>query len=151
MANVRKVSELKQMLQQKVAEKKQRLTEALVRCGLLLQAESQKIVPVDYGFLKNSAFTRKEGSTDLPAIVVGYTSVYAIYVHENLEAAHGVVFNQKYAAELAHAAKLRKQRKGGTKGPFRHDRGPDQQAKFLERPFRRLRQTFVAIVKDGLK
>jgi hypothetical protein len=36
------------------------VAEALLMCGLRLQRESQKIVPIDTGALKNSAFTRLE-------------------------------------------------------------------------------------------
>ncbi len=36
------------------------LEQALLKGGLLLQRESQKLVPVDTGALKNSAFTRTE-------------------------------------------------------------------------------------------
>lgn len=105
--------------------------------GLLIQRESQLIVPVDYGNLKASAFTRVNGKgTARVVVTVGYTAAYAVFVHENLDAAHGAVFNAKYAAELAHAAELRRKKLGGTTGPFRHDRGANQQAKFLEKPFR---------------
>lgn len=59
------------------------------RAGLFLQRESQLIVPVDTGNLKNSAFTRKAGGRGWKVIVVvGYTAAYAIFVHENLEARH---------------------------------------------------------------
>lgn len=36
------------------------LEQAMLRAGLRLQRESQKLCPVDTGALKNSAFTRKE-------------------------------------------------------------------------------------------
>lgn len=60
----------------------------LKRAGLFLQRESQKIVPVEFGVLKNSAFTRAEGSGFGTVVRVGYEASYAIFVHENLEAAH---------------------------------------------------------------
>lgn len=60
----------------------------LVKAALLVQRESQKIVPVDTGALKNSAFTRKVGSGFSTDAIVGYTQNYAIFVHENLEAKH---------------------------------------------------------------
>jgi hypothetical protein len=72
------------------------------------------------------------------SVIVGYTAAYAVYVHENLEAAHGQMYNAKYADEIAmtramKAAKI-------PKGSFTewHDRGPNQQAKFLEQPAREL-------------
>lgn len=36
------------------------IIQAMVLAGLYIQRESQKLVPVDTGALKNSAFTRKE-------------------------------------------------------------------------------------------
>lgn len=60
----------------------------LMKAGLFLQRESQKIVPVDTGNLKNSAYTRKTGSGFSTTVNVGYTAEYAIYVHENLDAKH---------------------------------------------------------------
>ncbi len=55
--------------------------------GLLVQRESQKLVPVDQGNLKNSAYTEMVG----PLVVqVGYTADYALYVHEDMNAAHAV-------------------------------------------------------------
>lgn len=60
----------------------------LKRAGLFIQRESQKIVPVDTGALKNSAFTRADGRGWNTLVQVGYTQGYAIYVHENLEAKH---------------------------------------------------------------
>jgi len=61
--------------------------QGLYLAGLHLQRESQKIVPVDKGILKNSAFTRKSNSTT-PDVIVGYTANYAVFVHENLDATH---------------------------------------------------------------
>lgn len=45
---------------QKVAEATGSIVDGLVVGGLFLQRESQKLVPVDTGNLKGSAFTRKE-------------------------------------------------------------------------------------------
>lgn len=59
------------------------------KAGLYLQRESQKIVPVDLGNLKGSAFTRwVAGKGWSITVVVGYTANYAIYVHEDLNARH---------------------------------------------------------------
>ena len=60
----------------------------LFRGGLLLQRESQKIVPVDKDILKPSANTRLEGSGLSSAAVVSYSTEYAVFVHEDLEARH---------------------------------------------------------------
>lgn len=92
----------------------------LIKAGFFLQRKSQKIVPVDLGNLRSSAFTAWKGGSSStskrfkspamsadhekavagakavasmagknnPAVVVGYSAYYAIYVHENLEAKH---------------------------------------------------------------
>jgi len=56
--------------------------------GLYIQRQSQLIVPIDTGALKNSAFTRSRGSGLDTKVGVGYTQEYAIYVHEDLTARH---------------------------------------------------------------
>jgi len=58
------------------------------RAGLFLQRESQRVVPIDTSNLKNSAFTRQVGAGWAIDVIVGYTAMYAVYVHENLEARH---------------------------------------------------------------
>jgi hypothetical protein len=144
---IQNVQGLKQALARAIQKKKQGLVRGLVLAGKLVQRESMAIVPVDYGNLKASAFTRLDKeNTNRPEVVVGYTANYAVYVHENLDAAHGAAFNAKYAGELRAARRLRRQRRGGTTGPFRHSRGPNQQAKFLERPLRDNWQQIVRIV-----
>lgn len=107
----------------------------LKRGGLLLQKESQKIVPVDKGPLKASAFTRNVGGSGFKTdIIVGYTADYAVYVHENLEARHGAEFNAAFGKEI------------GAK-----PRGPNQQAKFLEQPARQLKPTILKIIHQESK
>ncbi len=112
----------------------------LKRAGLFLQRASQKIVPVDKGILRASAFTRNVGGTGWKTdIVVGYTAAYAVYVHENLLAAHGRAFNIKHAAEIANK-----------KNKSFRSRGENQQAKFLERPMRLFRNEMLGIIHKGL-
>jgi hypothetical protein len=67
--------------EEKAQEK--RITVGLKRAGLFVQRESQRLVPVDTGNLKASAFTRtiKTASGDVD-VLVGYTAAYALYVHE---------------------------------------------------------------------
>lgn len=174
MAVVNGITTVQKRIQREAKLKTHKLTVGLIEAGLRLQRESMKIVPVDYGNLKASAFTRAEGQ-DTPYVVVtvGYTAAYAVYVHENLDAKHGAQFNQYYADELA-AAKRRQRaaakarRKPGptyslraiarqvratrsVSGPFRHNRGEKQQAKFLEQPFRLLRNTLMLIVGMRLR
>jgi hypothetical protein len=59
----------------------------LLAAGLIIQRDAQKHVPVEHGFLRASAFTRKAiGSTDQkPGVEVGFSAAYALFVHENLE------------------------------------------------------------------
>jgi hypothetical protein len=64
------------------------LRKGLYRAGLFLQRESQKIVPIELGVLRNSANTRMEGTGHNSAAVVSYGTNYAVYVHEDLEARH---------------------------------------------------------------
>jgi hypothetical protein len=52
--------------------------------ALYIQRESQKIVPVDTGALRNSAGTRTEGKGSATEAFVFYTMFYAVYVHENI-------------------------------------------------------------------
>ena len=111
----------------------------LKKAGLLLQRESMKLVPVDHGVLRGSAFTRVTGSGSKTDVQVGYTASYAIYVHENLDAAHGKQFNAKYRKEIS-------------SGQMR-SRGPNQSAKFLEKPYKdpRIRSEMKAIVVAAVK
>lgn len=61
--------------------------QGLLKAGFFLQAKSQDVVPVKFGILKNSAFTRMEGGGMDTNVIVGYTANYAIYVHE-IDAKH---------------------------------------------------------------
>lgn len=138
MAVLRNVNTVRQNLIRQRTAMVLKFNIGMKKCGLVLQAMAQKIVPVDTGNLRASAFTYV-GPMDGQhiTVVVGFLAEYAVYVHENLDAAHGAVFNAKYAAELA---ARKKARRGGAKGysPFNHNRGPDQTAKYLEKPFREM-------------
>ena len=68
----------------------------LKRAGLFLQREAQKVVPIDTTTLKNSANTRPEGKGFDTAVVVSFSTDYAVYVHENLEAKHKPGKSAKY-------------------------------------------------------
>ena len=125
------------------------LANGLKQAGLILLRASQNIVPVDTGNLKASAFIRDDSQTpEQPAVIVGYTANYAIFVHEDLNALHGEAFNQAYA-DLIAARKAKRGAKGSLR-PF-HSRGPQQQAKFLEQPFRELRPQLKEIIRSYMK
>lgn len=81
-----------------------------------------------------AASAAKDGDV---SVVVGYTTEYAVWVHENLEAAHGQAFNVKHAAEI--------------KAGLEHSRGPLQQAKFLEQPARENRADYAADVEKVVR
>ena len=114
-----------------------KLSRSLKDCAQLLQRESMKICPVKTGNLRGSAFSSvvNDGTARVEARV-GYTASYALVVHERLDVAHGSEYNRKYADAIA----------GGAP-----DRGPKQQAKFLEQPARELAPTFTRMVNDGMK
>ena len=123
----------------------------LKKGGLHLQRKSQEIVPVDWGDLKGSSFCRNVGGTGFDTdIVVGYGSEacnYAVYVHEDLNKAHGAVFNAKYAEEIAGGKMTYK----GKKKKPKANRGEKQQAKFLERPAREERRIIIRIIQREAK
>jgi hypothetical protein len=104
----------------------------IVVAGLTLQRESQRLVPVDYGLLKSSAFTRSTGAGFSTVVTIGYTAAYALYVHELV------------------GMKLKGQPRPGGRGKYWDPQGRAQ-AKFLEEPFRRLQPQFAEIVKRYMR
>lgn len=106
----------------------------LKKGGLHLLRATDKYTPVDLGALKNSKFCRNVGGSGFNVdIIVGFTVEYAVYVHEDMDKAHGRAFNEKYAAEIA----------AGTTP----NRGENQQAKFLERPVHEERRKILRIIR----
>ena len=105
----------------KLARSKPRaLRRALKKAGDLVLRESRKIVPMDTGELYRSGFVQvTKNNSDLFEVEVGYSDPKAIYVHEDLEAAHGEQYNIKYSYEIA----------TGAKGY--HSRRPQERSKFL--------------------
>lgn len=188
MARLSRIDGVKDVIaafKKKQAKYAQGVSRGLRRAGLFIQRESQKIVPVDQGNLKASAFTRTIGSGFNTEVSVGYTANYAVYVHENLDNAHGEEFNRKWwkAIELANNARALRQGRLSKKKrkeledtnsriwkyqqesglrmslddfvSYFHERGPDQQAKFLEDPIRKKEREIVDMIlqsmKEGLK
>lgn len=124
----------------------------LVKGGQFLQGESMKIVPVQFGNLRGSAFTRRMA---LFHVIVGYTASYAAFVHENPDAAHGKDFNIKHADKIAGANATLKfnpagqvigQKAGTTRHRIWFNRGERQQWKFLEKPVRDKRAEILQII-----
>jgi len=131
MAQINAITGVKEVL-----AKMQAKSEALARgcerglkkAGLMLQRESQRLVPVDYGVLKASAFTRSAGEGLKTEVTVGYTARYAIYVHELVE--------MRLQGE---------DRPAPHKGKYWDPQGRGQ-AKFLEEPARRLNSDMRRII-----
>ena len=88
MAQVEGLKGLQRKLKDVKARHLKGLRRGLLKAGLMLQRASQKVVPIDTGALKNSAFTRPGGTEENPEVRVGYTQAYALYVHERLDTAH---------------------------------------------------------------
>ena len=114
--------------------------------GIYLQRKSQQIVPAQLGDLKNTAFTRDVGTARRPDVIVGYTAKYAVFVHEDMEKAHGQAFNIKHGLAIAGASKKAKTAEGGL-----FLRGENQQAKFLEKPVREEQTAILNIIYSKVK
>lgn len=56
----------------------------LFKAGLFIKAEAVERAPVDYGALRNSAFTQVSPLSfkGFPVVTVGFTAKYAAWVHE---------------------------------------------------------------------
>lgn len=120
---------------------------------LVLGRLSGQEVPVDQNNLRPSRFERVSGLGFNTKGKVGYTAPYAMFVHENLDAAHGDEFNAKHSAKIAAASSRGRDSsgrftKGAKKQTFRN-RGSGQKAKFLSDPMAALPRhpLFLALVK----
>lgn len=63
-------------------DKQKGFSRGLLKAGHYLQRQSQKVVPLDTGILRASAYTKKTGSGSTTEVTVGYTAPYALRVHE---------------------------------------------------------------------
>lgn len=97
----------------------------LMSAGLLVQRRAQERVPVEYGNLRGSAYTRKTPENP-KRVEVGFSAAYAFYVHENLE--------QKWKGQ---------ERRSGL-GQYW---GPKGEPKFLENALRDSKADILATVK----
>lgn len=100
--------------------------------GLELQRDSQSHVPVEFGQLKSSAYTRSSGMGFDTVVEVGYTAAYAGYVHELV------------------AMKLKGLPRPSGRGLFWDPQG-QAYAKFLEEPMNRLGPVMIRIVHNAAK
>ena len=85
---VRGVTGILEALQRAKVTCGEKVARGLKKAGLFLQRESQKVVPVDTGALKNSAGTRSAGDSWATDVTVFYTQSYAVYVHERTGLRH---------------------------------------------------------------
>lgn len=88
MVKVIGVNEIKNKLRESSMRLAGSVRRGLMKGGLYLQRESQKIVPVETGNLKGSAGTKPIGRGWHTDVVVYYTATYAVYVHERTELSH---------------------------------------------------------------
>lgn len=58
--------------------------EGLLKGALIIERESNKRVPIETGVLRASSYVRKN-QDGRKSVVIGYSSSYAIFVHENME------------------------------------------------------------------
>jgi len=124
------------------------IEKGLARASYFLYRRSQDLVPVQLGNLKGSGYWRRSvaHSKNATAIFsIGYTAAYAVYVHENLEAAHGRAYNVKHADNIRNPKRSHTVRSGNT------PRGSGQQAKFLEQPCRQYRMQLLRIILQASK
>lgn len=112
-------------LNRELAGIKNRSRAGLFEGALLVQRRSQTKVPVEYGDLKRSAYTRKSPDNE-DAVETGYTAVQARKLHEDLE------------------AKLAGKPRPSGLGVYW---GPNGGPKFLERAVTETSDEFVQIVK----
>lgn len=114
----------------------------MIKGGTILFRAAQEIVPVDQGPLRASGSVRKVGRGLKTEMRIGYSAEYALLVHESLEFAHGEEFNIKYARQIANKDLQ------PWNGKAFHKRGPNQQAKFLERPAREKKTLIIKTILD---
>jgi len=92
MANITRMSGMSNVLNNLRKSKVvigQHTENGLKKAGLFLQRKSQEVVPVDSSNLKGGAGTRNIGGAGFLAdIIVFYLAIYAVFVHEDLDARH---------------------------------------------------------------
>ncbi len=158
----------------RLAKQKQDLAKrcetGLKAAGLELLRDSMALVPIDTGTLRASApqttrLVPPTGGGFDSKMIVGYGTAYAVYVHEDLDALHGQAYNDAYIIQSQttvrsgkNKGQTRTRRKwsqravamGYHRGGKPHIRGPHQQAKFLERPFRENLAKYKGIIRAAM-
>jgi hypothetical protein len=98
---VRNLQVVRAAIQAHRSQTKKNVRAAVIVVALFVQRESQQIVPVDTGNLKNSASTRPDASGKPKAQVV-YTAAYAIFVHEIERYKHAPGKESKFLVKAVH-------------------------------------------------
>jgi len=119
------------------------------KAGQFLERKSKEIVPVETGALKASGKTTDHSTKDMIEVVVSYGGEaendagkkvnvnYELLVHEDAQKRHGAVYNAHYADMIAAGVLKMK--------------GPNQQFKFLEKPFKENQDKMLKIIEDEIK
>lgn len=150
MAKIKAISGLNTVIRNMTKTKKvlgRDICRGLIKAGVFLHRESEKLVPKQVGTLHSDSETRNVGGRGFDTdVIVAYgmagAAGYAAYVHEDLNKLHGRAFNIHYASEIAAA----KGTKRGTAAGGMFNRGENQQAKFLEKPAREKKKQIIKII-----
>jgi hypothetical protein len=81
---IKGVDKVLRNLNSEIGKIKTKSIAGLMAGGLIVQAGAQKRVPVEYGNLRGSAYTRRAQNNPM-AVEVGFGAEYALFVHENME------------------------------------------------------------------
>lgn len=151
-AQIKGVAQLTAALQKQKREKAAAFKRGVSIAAAQLLRYSLPLVPVQLGALRASAGVHVTGEGFGTVAHTSFGTEYAVFVHEtpNPPVAHGSAFNTKHADKISGSKKFRKKRKLG-RSRIWFNRGPNQQAKFLEQPFRENRPEFVKIIKTELE
>lgn len=76
-------------LNKEVKKIKNRSMKGLIQASIIVRRDMEytpPLIPVDTGNLRDSWFTKPIFIMANPALVIGFSAFYAVFVHENLEA-----------------------------------------------------------------
>jgi len=127
-SEIKGMVKLLRQLNSTVTNVEQGAIKGLLAGGLLIQRRAMKRTPVEHGFLRASAFTRR-AQNDSSLVEVGYTAGYAKFVHEKT------------------AMKLRGKRRRSGLGTYWNP----GEAKFLEKAYNESVREVIDLVKKFAK
>lgn len=85
-AKVKGTAAAKRGLETQASSTRSGLRAGLWAGGLVVEGEAKKRAPVEYGKLRASGYTSRVSEVNREKVFVGFSTHYALYVHENLEA-----------------------------------------------------------------